>query len=93
MVKCINPLFSNSAHGKVGGLVYQTSICGQMCRVHVPQRKRPSQAQKDLNYAFGVAADKWRVLTEEEKQPWIIKARGLKMTGYNLFIKENIIIP
>ena len=93
MVKCINPLFSNSAHGKVGGLVYQTSIHGQMCRVHVPQRKKPSQAQKDLNYAFGAAADKWRLQTDEQKEEWNIKARGKRMTGYNLFIKETIIIP
>ena len=93
MVKCINPLFSTTARGRVGGLVYQASNNGFMCRTHVLQRHKPSESQLALNYAFGVAADSWRLLTDEEKDEYNRRASGKRMSGYNLYIKENIIIP
>jgi len=93
MVKVINPLFSNSARGRVGGLVFQTGTYGAYVRGHVPQHKKPSAAQLQQNYFFGVAADAWRMLTDEQKEEWIVKAYSTGMTGYNLFIKENIQHP
>lgn len=93
MVKLIGALFSNIARGKFGAIVYQTGNFGQIATTFTPQRKKPTQAQKDLNYAFGATADNWRNLTAEQKQVWIDNAKGMRMTGYNLYIKENIIIP
>lgn len=93
MVKCINPLFSNSAKGRIGGLVYQTGKHGQICRTHVLQRYKPTVLQRQQNNFFGVAADNWRLLTDEEKAPYILRAKGTVMTGYNLFIKETIQHP
>ncbi len=93
MVKCINPLFSNSARGRVGGLVYQTGKYGQICRTHIPQHGRPSTAQLQQNYFFGVASDAWRELTQEQKEVYNLRAKGLVMTGYNLYIQENIQHP
>lgn len=89
MVKCIGPLGSMSARGKVGALVYQTGDYGQYCKIHTPQRKKPSALQIEQNYKFGLTADKWRSLSDEEKKSWNILARGKKMTGYNLYIKLN----
>jgi len=93
MVKLVNPLFSNSASGRLGGLIYQTGKYGQYAKGHVPQHKKPTAAQLQQNYFFGVAADAWRELTAEQKQEWIVKAYSTGMSGYNLYIKENIQHP
>jgi len=93
MVKLVNPLFSNSAKGKCGGLVYQTGRYGPYVRGHVPQHGKPTEKQLQQNFFFGVAADAWRILTDEQKQEWNVKAYGLGMSGYNLFIKKNIQHP
>lgn len=90
MVKVLNPLFSNTAHGKLGNIVYQGNAYSQIVRVHVPQRHRPSASQLEWNYKFGVTADNWRVLTEEQKNEYNARAVPFNMTGFNLYIKENI---
>lgn len=93
MVKVINPLFSNSAHGRMGGLVYQTGRFGQTVRTHVLQRYKPTTLQRQQNYFFGVAVDNWRLLSQPEKDVYINRAKRLNMTGYNLFIQETIEHP
>ena len=93
MVKVINPLFSNSAQGKVGGLIYERGEYGPYVKGHVPQNKKPTTAQLQQNYYFGVVADAWRLLSSEQKEVWNVKAYGSGMTGYNLYIKENIQHP
>lgn len=90
MVRVSAPLGSMQARGKMGCLIYEVGRYGQYCKMYTPQRKRPSEAQKEQNYKFGTAADKWRILSDEEKEEWTKRAVGLKMTGFNLFIKENI---
>ena len=93
MVKVINPLFSNSARGRVGGLIFQVGRSGQYVKGHVLQHGRPTEAQRQQNYFFGVAADSWRLLTDEQKQEWNVRAYGLHMSGFNLYIKKNIEHP
>ena len=90
MAKLIGPLFSNHAHGKMAGLIYQTGNYGQTVHVHTPQRKHPSAKQVEQNFFFGVASDEWRVLSDHEKLEWDIRAEGMKMSGYNLYIKKNV---
>ncbi|GAG94987.1 unnamed protein product, partial [marine sediment metagenome] len=91
--KLINALFSHSAHGRVGGIVYQTGPGGQYARTHVPQRYKPSTAQRQQNYFFGVAADAWRSLSDEEKAELNTRASKINISGFNLYIKENIQHP
>lgn len=93
MAIVINPFGSISAHGKFGGLIYQSGKWGQIVKGHVPQRGKPSKLQLIQNYLFGITADKWRLLTDEQKEEWDKKASGLKMSGFNLYIKENIRTP
>lgn len=89
MAKCINPLFSLSAHGKFGGLIYQGGMYGPIAAVFTPQRHKPTEEQIKLNYAFGVTADNWRSLTDEEKEVYNENARGQKMSGFNLYMKTH----
>ena len=93
MVKVINPLFCNEAHGRVGGLIYQTGPYGQFVKGHVPQHKKPTEAQLLQNYYFGVAADSWRDLTDEQKAEYNVRAVPFRISGFNLYIKENIQHP
>lgn len=88
MVKVINPLFSTEARGRFGGVQYQTGSYGQIARVYVPQRKKPTAAQLEQNYRFGRAADSWRLLEEPEKEDFRKRATNLQMTGFNLWVKE-----
>ncbi|GAH57252.1 unnamed protein product, partial [marine sediment metagenome] len=87
------PLCSLDAHGRVGGLIFEGGPYGQYVKTHVPQRGRPTAAQLYQNYLFGVAADKWRTLTDEKKELWNKDAAGMQMTGFNLYIKRNIHHP
>ena len=93
MVKLINPLFSNSAHGRVGGLIYEVGLYGQYAKAHVPQHKKPTAAQLQQNYFFGVVSDSWRELSDVQKAEWNSRAVPFNITGYNLYIKENIQHP
>lgn len=93
MVKVINPFLSVECRGKFGGCIYQTGLYGQYVRGYVPQTFKPTEAQLLQNYLFGVAADKWRLLSDEEKEELNRRANPMKMTGFNLYIKENIKSP
>ena len=77
----------------MGGIVYQGGPYGATCRTHTLQRYKPTALQIQQNYFFGIAADNWRILTQEEKDVYIERAKGMYMSGYNLFIKETIQHP
>jgi len=90
MVQLINPLFSNTASGRLGGLVYSGNQYGQYVKAYTPQHRKPTGLQLKYNFCFGICADKWRLLTTEQKQDYIDRAKGQQMTGFNLWIKENL---
>ena len=92
MVKLLNPLFSNSAHGRLANIVYESGPYGQYAKVHTPQKNKPAQSQYEHNLAFGEVSESWKELTDEQKKNWNVKARGMKMSGFNLYVKENIVI-
>lgn len=93
MAKLINALFSNSAHGRLGGLIYEVGKFGQYVKAHVPQHKKPTAAQLQQNLFFGNAADAWRLLSDVQKAEYNTRAVPLQITGFNLYIKENIEKP
>ncbi len=88
MAKVLNPLFSLSASGRFGNIVYESGRYGPYVKVHVPQRKKPTERQLEQNFRFGMAADAWRLLTDSEKDEYRKKSSHLQMTGFNLFIRE-----
>ena len=93
MVKLLNPLFSNSAHGRVANIIYEGGPYGPYAKVHTKQRHKPTQSQIEHNLAFGIVSESWKELTDEQRESWNINARGKRMSGFNLYVKENIIIP
>ncbi len=89
MAKVLNPLFSLAASGRFGNIVYETGPYGPYVRVHVPQRKKPTAKQLEQNYRFGICADKWRLLSDEDKRALDVRALPLQLSGFNLFIREE----
>jgi hypothetical protein len=47
-----------------------------------------TQKKQDNWDKFGAGVLAWQVLTQEEKEEWNFKARGLEMYGFNLFLRE-----
>lgn len=93
MAKVIGPCFSITAQGKLGALIFETGPSGAYVKGHTPQRKKPTPAQIQQNTFFGTAADNWRELTPAQKAEYNERAGTLQMTGFNLYIKENIEHP
>ena len=89
MAKLWGPLFSLSAHGKLGALIYECGRYGQYVKGLTPQRYKPSEAQLVLNVTFGITAENWHALTDQQKETYNVNARGTKMTGFNLYIKQH----
>ena len=68
---------------------------GNICiRAYVIPRNPDTAAQKEMRSTFADAVKSWQALTKEDKYRFSRKARGLNMSGYNLylsgFIKEKI---
>ena len=54
--------------------------------------RNPRSYEQQANrqkYADGVAA--WQALTSDEKNQYNIRAKGKRMSGYNLFLKEYML--
>jgi len=49
--------------------------------------------QDEQRTGFKIAKEMWNKLDPAEKESWNKKARPLKITGYNLYLRENIKCP
>lgn len=59
-------------------------------KFYVPTNPRtPAQQAWRDKYADSIVA--WRALTSEQKEVYNVRARGKKMSGYNLFQKEFLL--
>ena len=75
--------------------IYRTdNVTGEMKYYRQPYRivKNPRSYEQQANrqkYADSVAA--WKALTNDEKNQYNIRAKGKRMSGYNLFQKEYML--
>lgn len=53
----------------------------------------PSAEQTTLRNKFGDAIVAWQALTAEQKMVYHTRAVGLRMSGYNLFLREYMLSP
>jgi hypothetical protein len=95
MAKVTAPLQSFEAHGSVAksltfrkdngrNVVSAYTIPGGFSVAPV------SEAQVAQRVAYRRTIDAWHALTSEEKQAYNLRARRLHLSGYNLFLKENL---
>lgn len=74
--------------GRMGGSVYYMRGTRQCRRRHViPSNPRTRRQQKGRNL-FREAVQRWQALDERARARWNVRAAGMNMSGYNLFISH-----
>ena len=82
---------SNTASGKIGErLVFSQRKSGQQVRFQKAQKDIITSSRTSHRYKYNVAVSSWNNLSALQKDVYNDRADSLKMTGYNLFMKENI---
>jgi hypothetical protein len=95
MAKVKNPLLSQKAHGTIskvhthrdtknGAVVSAYSLSGGLFR------RPPSILQLTQRGLYSDAVSAWNVLSIEQKNEYVLRAIPLALTGFNLYIKENL---
>ncbi len=91
MAKITGPLGSITASGLIGPrLTFSNRKSGQQVRFQRSQKDFNSAGRAVVRSNYGQAVGAWGLLTNEEKHVWNLKAKSnhLKMSGWNLFMKE-----
>lgn len=71
MAKLKGPLFSESAHGMIADrLTFSRRSTGQQVRIQRSNKDANSASQQTQRSLFLEARDKWKLLTDEEKELW-----------------------
>ena len=91
-MKVQSPLMSLEARGLIGErLVFSKRSSGQQARFQLAQKSKNSVLQIDQKNSYSVAVSEWNSLSLLEKQVYIDNARDKHYTGYNAYLKQNII--
>ncbi|MBN2041638.1 MAG: hypothetical protein JW864_16500 [Spirochaetes bacterium] len=83
----LNPVIL-SISGRFGNSVFYVSRNRQCVRSYVVPRNPDTLLQKEVRKNFAEAVKSWQRISPEEKYAYARKARGLGMSGYNLYISE-----
>lgn len=88
MAKVTNPLFSIGATGAIG----KTMIFAGLGKGHRAYRLKPPKGSgtPSRKQKYAQACANWQTKTEEEKNIYSIAARPLKLTGFNLYMREQL---
>lgn len=90
-MKVTGPLMSMNASGKIGGrLVFSQRASGQMARFQRAQKDVQTVARTTQRALYTSAVNGWLALSDNDRELWRLRALNMHMTGYNLYIKENI---
>lgn len=103
MAKVTAPLFSNSAAGTLGRIIYRNPLSGQTAGLRTFRNPPPpTQAQLDVRQNCRDAAAYWATMTDTERAEW--KTRGIitrsttederainLQHGWALFLKEWVL--
>lgn len=85
----LNPLLK-SVRGRIGSFVFYTRKNTQCIRTHVVPRNPDTVSQRNIRSSFAEAVKSWQALTVEERYKYTRRARGMNMSGYNLYISEYL---
>jgi len=92
MVKVHGPLMSNRASGKIGErLVFSQRASGQQVRFQRAQKDAITASRTAQRSEYTDAVGFWNNLEDETKMIFQDMAVGQHFTGYNLFIKLNLL--
>jgi len=91
MARTEGPLLSETASGSIGGvLTFQKGYKGQQCHTKLQKSYKKTNAQVLIRSEFGMALADWRIATQEIKDAYNELAKGKKLTGYDLFVKDYL---
>lgn len=93
MAKTKNALFSTTAKGKVGPLVVENNKKTQYIKTNIKPKDKKTPKQLKKRKLYGQAVAYWKAFTPQEKKEYNVRAKPLKISGFNLFIKEFTTIP
>ncbi len=75
----------------IEGITYYTRYGRAYARRCTPPSDyAPTPRQRLVRLAFASAVAVWKTLSEAVRTSWEIEARAKKITGYNLFLGENV---
>lgn len=91
MPKVTAPLFSATASGAFAGVAEFRMVNGKAI-VTAPKRMNKTQTPvQQANAArFREAISGWKALTPVQQDPWKTKGLIVKLTGYQLYLREYI---
>ncbi len=90
-MKVKGPLYSISASGKIfDNIVFSQRASGQQARLQRSQKDVITSARTAQRDKYITAVAGWNALDPIDKALFDDRAKNLHMTGYNLYIKENI---
>jgi len=85
---------SITAAGSIGSLLtYSTTTSSPVAKRMSAPAKRTSAAQQAHRTIYLAAVQDWNTLTDAEKAEYSARAERLKITGYNLYLSQNIAPP
>lgn len=84
------PFFVTGIRGKLGNRVYYMRNGKIRSRRHVMPYNPRSVRQRERRSRFADAVKEWRGLDADARTPWNRRARGMKMSGYSLFMRESM---
>ncbi len=98
MAKVKGPFLSQSASGSIAKrLTARTTARGAVVLAYSRPGSRnpavPSQAQLDHRAIYGALVADWHALTQEQRDQYNADAVPLAISGWNLFMQQNIGAP
>lgn len=91
MAKVTNPLMSCSANGSIGQILnFQNQAGMQIARQYKATNKQASPSQKVNRLRYATTSNEWLKLPIEIRQDYVKRAEKEKLSGFNLFLKEQL---
>jgi hypothetical protein len=91
MAKLKGPLMSLSASGTFGPrMTFSMRKGGAQVRIQKAQKDKITPARTKQRDFYKTAVSAWNALPSLEKQTYNDRAKSLTMTGYNLYLKEQL---
>lgn len=92
MARVKGPLFSVDAWGNFGGmLVYQRRRGGATVYPYTLSKNPETEAQREQRASFAAATSEWNALPSASKAWWYVRAQGMRLSGYNMFIQNYLL--
>lgn len=85
----LSPL-ANTLSGVVGALDFVDRKDRPYVRTRPETIPEPSTAQTDVRDAYGHLVGYWHALTEEMRDAWNIEGDAIQLSGFNLFVQQNM---